>query len=128
MGVLLVARLPASSVPVYFRALDRFAQAAAAGRALILFRGALADDAGRTMIALADALASSDRAAARAHYGRLFALLADEVELGSRPPGDAWQVHLLERLLADENPFSRKCETAGLEAAGPALVAAAAAD
>src|SRR5690349_227002 len=80
------------------------------------------------MLALLGALAAGDRAAARDRYGELFCALADEVELGRRRPGDAWQEHLLERLLADENPFSRKCETAGLAAAGPALLDAAGRD
>jgi predicted AAA+ superfamily ATPase len=92
---------------------------------LILFHGVLADEAGRLMVDLLGALAEGDRAAARARYGELFCRLADEVELGRRCPGDAWQQHLLERLLADENPFSRKCETGGRAAAGPALLEAA---
>src|SRR5205807_626504 len=56
------------------------------------------------------------------------ALLAGEVELGRRPPGDPWRVHLVDRLLGDENAFSRKCEVAGVAAVGPALRDAAAAD
>src|SRR5262249_53000105 len=92
---------------------DRFAAAARAGRDLLLFGGAVADEAGRLAIGLADALGRGDDCAARDRYRRLFAALAEEVELGSRLAGDAWQAHLLERLLADENPFSRKCEMAG---------------
>src|SRR6185436_7835092 len=34
----------------------------------------------------------------------------------------AWQAHLLQRLLQDENPFSRKAQAAPLGAMGPALV------
>jgi predicted AAA+ superfamily ATPase len=106
----------------------RFASAAAGGRRLVLFRGAVADEAGAIMLALSDALGRGEDEEARARYRELFALLAEEVELGRRPPGDAWRSHLVERILADENPFSRKCEMAGLAAAGSALVEAAAAD
>src|SRR6266508_2477125 len=58
----------------------------------------------------------------------LFAALAEEFELGSRPSGDAWQAHLVERLLADENPFSSKCEMAGPDGPGADTVAAARCD
>jgi hypothetical protein len=105
-----------------------FRAAADAGRRLILFGGVVADPPGQLMLDLAAAIADGDGAAARQHYGRLFAALADEVELGARPRGDAWRAHLVERLLADENPFSRKCETAGSAAAGAALRQAAALD
>jgi predicted AAA+ superfamily ATPase len=108
--------------------IDRFARAAEAARSLTLFGGVLDDDAGRAMVELVESLLAGNLAAAAQTYRRLFHLLADEVELGTRPVGDAWQSHLLERLLADENPFSRKCEQVGFEAAGPALVEAAAAD
>src|SRR5262249_48866771 len=106
----------------------RFACAATAGRALILFGGVVADEPGQLMLELADALGRGDDCAAADRYRRLFNALAGEVELGTRPAGDAWQSHLVERLLADENPFSRKCEQVGFDAAGPALVRAAAAD
>ncbi len=107
---------------------EDFRAAARGGHELILFGGVLADEPGQLLLDLADALGGGDRCRAAALYRRLFHLLADEVELGTRPCGDAWQSHLVERLLADENPFSRKCEQAGFGAAGPALVAAAAAD
>jgi uncharacterized protein len=104
---------------------EQIAAAVQAARRPILFRGVLDDEPGRLMVALLAALAEGDRATARDRYGELFCRLAEEVELGRRCAGDAWQQHLLERLLADENPFSRKCETAGLAATGPALLEAA---
>ncbi len=62
-------------------------------------------------------------------YGRLFTMLAEEVELAGEPlVGDAWQHHLLVRLLEDENPFSLKAERAGFGEIGPALVAQTRAD
>jgi predicted AAA+ superfamily ATPase len=103
----------------------RLATAARCGRELWLFGGVVADDAGQLALGLAEALGQGDECLARESYRRLFAALAAEVELGNRPPGDAWQTHLLERLLADENPFSRKCELAGADGPGAATVDAA---
>ena len=107
---------------------ERFAAAAAAGRGLLLFGGVLAAESGRLMLSLADALERGDACATRDAYGRLFAALAEETELGTRPAGDAWQEHLVERLLADENPFSRKCENGGAASVGPAVLDAAGRD
>jgi uncharacterized protein len=102
------------------------ALAAFAGLAddLALFRGVLDDDVGRAFRDLLDALATGQgRRAIRAAWGRLFTLLADEAEHYPEPlVGDAWQNHLLDRLLADENPFSRKAQRAPLDAMGSALV------
>jgi predicted AAA+ superfamily ATPase len=65
----------------------------------------------------------------RRAWGRLFALLAAEGELSSGPlAGDAWQNHLLDRLLVDENAFSHKAQRAPVEAMGEALVARARAE
>jgi uncharacterized protein len=79
---------------------------------LALFEGVLADEVGEAFFALVHAL-SADAAAGpvRRAWGRLFALLAAEGELSGGPlAGDAWQNHLLDRLLADENPFSLKAQ------------------
>jgi uncharacterized protein len=96
-----------------------------------VLRGVLDDPAGRWWRELVAALASrSPSAASVAHaYGRLFSLLAGEAELAGEPlVGDAWQHHLLTRLLEDENPFSMKAERAGRRAVGPALLAQIQAD
>lgn len=95
---------------------------------LYLFGDVLADEPGQTMLRLREALATKDEVTARRLYVRLFTLLAEAVELGAAPPGDAWQVHLVERVLADENAFSRKCELAGFAAVGPAVLEAVASD
>jgi predicted AAA+ superfamily ATPase len=91
---------------------------------LALFRGVLADEIGRAFLALLDALArEAPRADVRAAWSRLFGLLAAEAELADHAPvGDAWQNHLLDRLLADDNPFSQKAQRAPLAAMGEALV------
>jgi predicted AAA+ superfamily ATPase len=114
--------------PIIGGFVDPFEKAAQATRRLTLFDGVVDDDPGRLMGMVVDALVGGDRDFAAATYRRLFHRLADEVELGTRPRGDAWQSHLVERLLADENPFSRKCEQVGFEATGPALREAAAVD
>jgi uncharacterized protein len=82
---------------------------------LHLFRDVLADEVGETLMGLLQALSvDEDRADARrllSAYGRLFSLLAAEAETGQNPAGgDVWQNHLLERLLASDNPFSRRAE------------------
>src|SRR5439155_27223683 len=95
------------------------------GAALVLFRAVLDDEPAGALLALLDALARPrpDPDAVRASYGRLFGLLAERTELDTAAlPGDAWQAHVLERLLHDENAFSRKAQRAPLAAMGPALV------
>jgi len=93
--------------------------------------GVLDDLAGRWWSELLASLAApSPSPATAAHaYGRLFSLLAAEAELGDEPlVGDAWQHHVLGRLLEDENPFSMKAERAGRQAVGAALLAQTQAD
>ncbi|MHB1160891.1 MAG: ATP-binding protein [Chloroflexota bacterium] len=100
---------------------------------LHLFRGVLEDEVGKGFVGLLRGLATenprADRSSILAAYAHLFSLLAGEAELSTSPlVGDAWQNHLLDRLLADENPFSRKAEREPLEAMGPSLVEAARSD
>jgi len=99
------------------------AGASAAVDELPLFGGVLDDEIGQAFRTLIDCLRDDgDPAAMRAAWGRLFALLAAEVELGAAVVvGDAWQNHLLERLLTDENAFSHKAQRAPLDAMGSAL-------
>ncbi len=97
-----------------------------AARRLTLLRGVLDDSASRAMCAFLDALARADLDAATDAYSRLYRLLAEEAELGDEMiVGDAWQSHLVRRLLADVNPLSRKAELAGAAAVSPALLEAA---
>ncbi len=101
-------------------------------RRLALFAGVLQDEVGQSLRSLLDLLAAGE--AARQldvddlafAYARLFALLAAEAELSREPlVGDAWQNHLLDRLLTDENPLSRKAELAGPQEVGESLLAMA---
>ena len=112
--------------------LDRALAARHNARRLAIFRGILADEVGACFLELLDALAlgqesgrvDADQIAFA--YARLFALLAAEAELNDRPlVGDAWQNHLLDRLLIDENPLSRKAQLAGVREVGSSLLAMA---
>jgi uncharacterized protein len=101
-------------------------EARAAAESLSVLRGVLDDAAGALWRELVEALASRPPSRTRVvrAYGRLFSLLAGEAELTGQPlVGDAWQHHLLGRLLEDENPFSLKAERAGRQMIGPALLA-----
>jgi uncharacterized protein len=96
-----------------------------------VFRGVLDDPAGRRWRELIGALAGRSPSAENvAHaYGRLFSFLAGEAELsGEGLVGNAWQHHLLGRLLEDANPFSMKVERSGPRAVGHALLAQTQAD
>ena len=96
-----------------------------------MLRGVLDDAAGRWWLDLVEALASHAPSPARVAdaYARFFTLLSAEAEFAGEPlVGDAWQHHLLGRLLEDENPLSLKADRAGRSAIGPALLAQTRAD
>jgi predicted AAA+ superfamily ATPase len=90
-----------------------------------VLRGVLDDAVGAAFLELLDLLAGeADAARVGGVYGRLFALLAEEAELYPEPlVGDAWQNHLLDRLLAAENAFSRKAQRADFDRIGESLLA-----
>jgi predicted AAA+ superfamily ATPase len=89
--------------------------ALAAGRSLVLYRDVLADEVGRLMLGW---LASPGGWAGR----RLFGRLAEEAEFRTGAAvGDAWQDHLLDRILWSENAFTRKAESTGWSGLGTAL-------
>ncbi len=55
-------------------------------------------------------------------YASFFSALAASAEFDSDTPvGTPWQNHLLDLILASENPFSRKAEVDGFECLGPSL-------
>mgnify|MGYP005850033411 CR=1 FL=1 len=98
---------------------------------LHLFRGVLEDDVGRAFLGLLSGLAGGkiDAADIVGSYARLFSLLAWEDKSLSVPTvGDPWQNHLLDRLLVDENPFSRRAERGPMDSMGPSLLEAARSD
>ena len=84
--------------------------------------GVLGDEVGMAYLALLAAIDERRADEVARQRARLFRLLAAEAELYPEPlVGDAWQNHLLDRLLADDNPFSLKAQRAGPEAIGEAL-------
>ncbi|MSP11962.1 MAG: ATP-binding protein [Chloroflexi bacterium] len=93
---------------------------------LLIYRQVMADRIGQAYLRLLEALCSDNPGSmVPGRYGEFFYLLAAETELAHKPlSGDAWQNHLIDRLLEDENPFSRKAERASLEEMGPSLLAA----
>ncbi|MHB8733033.1 MAG: ATP-binding protein [bacterium] len=98
---------------------------------LVVLRGVLDDPAGQAWRDLVAAMAreAQDAERAAAAYARLFTLLAAETELAAGTlVGDAWQTHLIGRVLDDDNPFSHKAERAPWSALGPALVSQVRAD
>ncbi|MEA2641581.1 MAG: uncharacterized protein QOF51_2975 [Chloroflexota bacterium] len=83
---------------------------------LALFRDVFDDSIGRAVRALAEEASNLNAA-------RLVALLMEEAELyPDEAVGDAWQNHVLDRILVADNVFSRKAERAGLAAMGEGLV------
>ncbi|MBO8142670.1 MAG: ATP-binding protein [Firmicutes bacterium] len=98
---------------------------------LVLFRGVVANPAGQAFVRLMEALAQNrpEPRAVWEAYGELFRLLAAEVELGDETPaGDPWLNFVLDRILDDDNPFSRKAAAADLAEMGPSLRAQAGED
>jgi predicted AAA+ superfamily ATPase len=86
---------------------------------LTIYDGVLADEGSQLFLACR---AEPENEAPRA---RLFHILAREAELSpEKLVGNAWQNHLLDRLVHDENAFSLKAQRGGTEAMGPALLAA----
>lgn len=83
----------------------------AQAQTLAIFAGTLDDPIGRAYLDLLAALDEGEAAEATGRRARLFGLLAAEAELYPEAlVGDAWQNHLLDRLLADENAFSLKAQ------------------
>jgi uncharacterized protein len=82
---------------------------------LALFRDVLDDQIGRAVRTMIEEPANAPAA-------RLVALMTEEAELYPEElVGDAWQNHLLDRLLTAENAFSKKAERASFGDMGPGL-------
>jgi uncharacterized protein len=90
---------------------------------LTIYEGVLADEIGRLF------LACKEQPEDGVPRGKLFHALAREAELSAhRLVGNAWQDHLLERIIHDENAFSLKAQRSGPEGMGAALIAAVKSD
>lgn len=119
-------------MPVAARGSSHFARLLRRVEGLHVFRGVLQDEIGRSFLGLLALLTADDGPDPDSHtaivssYARLFALLAEEVELRNEAiVGDPWQNHLLDRLLCDENPFSSKAQRVSIDVMGPSLIEAA---
>jgi len=83
---------------------------------LALFRDVFDDPIGRAARAIAEEPGHTPAA-------RLVNLLTEEAELYPEAlVGDAWQNHVLDRLLVADNAFSRKAERSTVDQMGPSLV------
>lgn len=109
--------------------LDLVLEARRQAKRLALFHGVLSDEVGAALGEMLDIVGEGETTgrldvdALALAYARLFVLLAAEAEFYPQPlVGDAWQNHLLDRLLADENPLSRKAQLAAPEDLGSALL------
>lgn len=104
------------------------AAARQAARRLVLYAGVMQSPAGQAFLRLMEMLDQSRGGWTTPEpvweaYGELFRALAADVELGTAEiTGDPWHNHLLERLLDDENPFSRKASVADPEDMGRSLM------
>ncbi|HLG50546.1 MAG TPA: ATP-binding protein [Chloroflexota bacterium] len=80
----------------------------ASAERLLLYGGTLAEPPGQAYLGLLRALISASEAGAiRRAAAMLFTALAEAAADGLPGPGDAWQRYLIQRVLLDENPFSR---------------------
>lgn len=106
-----------------------FAAAWWGARSLTLYRGILDTPVGEAFMDLMDALAEGDEFVSFDAYYRLeaYLLAADgpHLELG---PGSIWQRWLVDAVIMDDNPFTRRAERGGREAIPPAMKAAAVRD
>ncbi len=91
---------------------ERLEDARRAARHLVLFFAAKADPTLAAMTRLLEILTgrtTDDGEDGVSAYHHLFRLLAEEVEFcAGEVVGNAWQHHLLDRMLGDDNAFSRK--------------------
>ncbi len=101
-------------------------QAFVAAEGLLLYRGMFAEPPGQAYLALLRDLGGTrDAHLIRRRAAELFSTLAAAAEQGLPGPGDAWQRYLVQRLLVDDNPFTRSAQRLPLEAIPPGLRRAA---
>jgi len=82
---------------------------------LLLFGGVLRDAVGEAYLDLLGAMAAPGAGPAlRTGAANFFALLAEAAADGLSGPGDSWQRLLADRIVHDENPFSRAAQRLAL--------------
>jgi predicted AAA+ superfamily ATPase len=107
-----------------------YAEALRSARSLVLYRNIISDPVCRALLRFLESVTGNEPAdEIISVYSELFFLLSQQVELvkGSIT-GDAWQDHLLELLLYDDNAFSRGASLYSLEKLGSSLQDAASGD
>lgn len=98
-------------------------------RSLTLYRRVLDTPVGCALMELLEALAHGDEFRSFDAYYRLeAALLAADSPALQAGPGSLWQRWLVDAVLMDDNPFTRRAEWGGAEALSPAMRAAAVRD
>ncbi|MCX6022644.1 MAG: DUF815 domain-containing protein, partial [Chloroflexi bacterium] len=83
--------------------------------ALALFAPVLDDAPGQAFLALLDSLPPRDSASPVAAAARLFRALAEHGQVAGHAGGDAWQRHLIARLLDGDTLFAARAEAVGPE-------------
>lgn len=101
-----------------------------AARGLVLYRSILKDPACLALVRFLEAVTGAARPEEILDaYGELFFLLSEKAEeAGGEPVGDAWQNHLLDLVLYDDNTFSRGAAAVPLKKMGASLREAAGGD
>ncbi|WP_224411621.1 ATP-binding protein [Oscillatoria salina] len=84
---------------------------------LLLYQSVLKNEVGQAFLELLDSFGQRNARICRTAYGKWFQALANQ--------NKTWQDYLIERILLDDNPFSRQVQQADISNLPPALVAAA---
>lgn len=108
----------------------QFLQALQAARGLTVYRGVMEDPVCRAMVVFLEKVAGqASMEQVLDSYGEIFHLLSVKaLEEREEPVGDAWQNHLLNLILFNDNPFSEAAAAAPYERLGRSLRQAAAWD
>jgi uncharacterized protein len=114
----------------YQRSINNLTELCEAAESLFVYRGVTEQPVYRAYIELLHILAAKESSLAEAVrvYKKLFYLLAEAREMSADMPGDAWQNYLIESVLMDENPFSRKAEFVPVSGMGESLLKAVKSD
>jgi len=88
-----------------------------AARCISVFGAVLDDPVVKLVVKMSEGEGGDDTRA------RLFAALAESAELSDQPiVGNAWQNHLVNAMLSDDNLFALKAESVGVKAMGASLI------
>ncbi|MHB8986413.1 MAG: DUF815 domain-containing protein [Eubacteriales bacterium] len=111
------------------RRYEVFSRAARLARGLTVYRGILRDPACRAFLEFLHGMEEGRPAGDLAElYGEMFYRLSMNAAGSGEQAGDAWQDHLINLILMDDNAFTRGAAAARLENLGRSLVVGAAED